>query len=214
MKKLLSIFSLSIITLLGVAQNPQIGTATIIPQSPTINDNIKIITKVTAPTMGVRVDILHNVTQNPKAVNLRTCFSESMLTAIQIYVDTFSIGQLPAGVYAIKHKAFMSSAQQHCNATDSSNVVLSFTVTTPQSTGLKENKNSTLQISPNPVQNELFIKSSTNEMELKIFNVSGQLVKHTTTIQSKIDVSDLPKGLYFIRLRNSDNEKILKFVKD
>lgn len=214
MKKFLLIFGLSILTLNFFGQNPQIGTATIIPQSPTINDQVKIITKVTAPTMGVRVDILHNVTQNPKAINLRTCFSESMLTAIQIYIDTFSIGQLPAGVYTINHKAFMSSAQQHCNVTDSSNAVLSFTVTAPQATGLKENKNNSFQISPNPVQNDLYIKSSTNDLDIKIFNASGQLVKHLTSVPSKVDVADLPKGIYFVKLKSADSERVTRFIKD
>lgn len=214
MKKFLFIFGLSTLAFNFFGQNPQIGTATIIPQSPTVNDQIKIITKVTAPTMGVRVDILHNVTQNPKAINLRTCFSESMLTAIQIYVDTFSIGQLPAGVYAINHKAFMSSAQQHCNVTDSSNAVLAFTVTAPQATGLKENKNNSFQISPNPVQNDLYIKSSTNDIDIKIFNASGQLMKHMTTLPSKIDVADLPKGIYFVKLKSPDNERVTRFIKD
>lgn len=69
---------------------------------------------------------------------------------------------------------------------------------------------------PNPVSNLITIEFSDlqSRQQIQIYNANGQLVK-TATIYSQIplDVSDLPSGLYLIRMVNKRNSR-LKFIKE
>jgi DNA-directed RNA polymerase subunit L len=58
------------------------------------------------------------------------------------------------------------------------------------------------QISPNPVNDVLFINCQ-NELlqtQVVISNLSGQILLNNSLISHRIDVADLPKGIYFIHL--------------
>jgi uncharacterized repeat protein (TIGR01451 family) len=76
----------------------------------------------------------------------------------------------------------------------------------------------TLLIYPNPSSGLINIKIPQNFAEaktLEIFNSIGQLQILKTNIFSVIDISSLPKGMYFIVLTNQENQKInTKFIKD
>jgi len=98
MKPLLLFFGLLSLSL--KAQQPAIGSSTILPTSITANSFVKIATKVTTPSQGVLVDKTFSVTQNPSVISLKICYGSGILPASQSYVDTFSIGQLPAGYTA------------------------------------------------------------------------------------------------------------------
>ncbi|UTW66169.1 T9SS type A sorting domain-containing protein [bacterium SCSIO 12643] len=69
---------------------------------------------------------------------------------------------------------------------------------------------------PNPVSNLITIEFSDlqSRQQIQIYNANGQLVK-TATIYSQVplDVSDLPSGLYLIRMVNKRNSR-LKFIKE
>jgi hypothetical protein len=49
--------------------------------------------------------------------------------------------------------------------------------------------------------------------QLRIYNLSGQQVKHVSSPGTQVNVSDLPAGLYFVRIITADgNETIQKIV--
>ncbi|MGA9638956.1 T9SS type A sorting domain-containing protein [Flavobacterium sp.] len=79
-------------------------------------------------------------------------------------------------------------------------------------------KEKSFTVYPNPVDEELLIQSSFDAMEnaeAMIYTASGRLVQKTTVPStSKINVSKLPKGLYYIRIMQN-NKKIgaSKFLK-
>lgn len=80
---------------------------------------------------------------------------------------------------------------------------------------LKHNKHisSKVQVYPNPVKNELTIKSTeTAFTEIKIRSFDGKVV-YQSLFQEKTNVSDLPAGLYFLELSGingeSYNQKIM-----
>lgn len=83
-------------------------------------------------------------------------------------------------------------------------------------TGIKEVKqNAFWQLYPNPAAETLTIKINDFEPDLhiEILNANGTLVKrHKQAAASAIDISDLPKGLYIIRLYNTPYPP-LKFIK-
>ena len=218
MKKILSILSLTYSFCWAQTQNlPYISSPTVIPQSPTSSDIIKIVTKVTTPNQGIVVDQgTFAVTQNPKEIAIRGCYWNGMLTATQDYIDTLFIGQLPVGTYAIKHRAYLSSTQQHCSATDSNMVVTSLTVASvPVTTGLGEIlKNSLISVFPNPVKNVLYFKNHLANATVDIFSYSGSLLKtEEIGLSSEVVVADLADGLYFLRLSGMNKSETIKFVK-
>ncbi len=72
-------------------------------------------------------------------------------------------------------------------------------------------KSRDLIIYPNPVQNELTI-TSTNEDVVQIYDVYGRLIKSKAIQvgQNKVSMSELPSGTYIITLRNGDRYKVIK----
>lgn len=81
----------------------------------------------------------------------------------------------------------------------------------------KMNDSSTLLAYPNPASNELYLlfPAEVNEIEIRIFNVLGTLIKtqkiqHTNT---RINVGNLATGLYFVKARYKNNTQTLKILK-
>jgi hypothetical protein len=73
-----------------------------------------------------------------------------------------------------------------------------------------------LQISPNPVSSFLEIKgleNITQSSSIEIFNLNGIQVFQSDFLQKEIDVSNFPKGIYFLLVKNEDQVWLEKFVK-
>lgn len=70
-------------------------------------------------------------------------------------------------------------------------------------------KTDEFSIYPNPVKDELFVSGLKKEADYEIFTADGRLVKKGKS-DKKIQVSLLQKGVYFIKILNSN----LKFVKE
>lgn len=76
---------------------------------------------------------------------------------------------------------------------------------------------SELQIFPNPVRDMIQIKSNLQIASYEIYNVNGQII--TSNLMrlnnSKIDASQLPKGIYLLKLTDTKgNTQISKFIKN
>ncbi len=90
---------------------------------------------------------------------------------------------------------------------------------TSPATGIDENSNSNnkqIILFPNPTQNALNIEVAFDlkNAELKIYNEFGQLEKSISNLNArkiKFETLDLPNGLYFLMLQNSDNIIVDKF---
>jgi len=71
-----------------------------------------------------------------------------------------------------------------------------------------------VKIFPNPVQDYVNIESDKNFITYEIIDESGKLVLNKDFTTSKIDISNLKAGLYFIKLKSLNNEtNIVKFIK-
>jgi hypothetical protein len=65
---------------------------------------------------------------------------------------------------------------------------------------------------PNPVDDSFALSGLTKPEKVRIYSVMGQLVfEGTTTTNEKINVQNLPVGLYFL---NFEDGKVLKFIKN
>jgi CubicO group peptidase (beta-lactamase class C family) len=66
---------------------------------------------------------------------------------------------------------------------------------------------------PNPVEDEVTINGLEKNSELQVVDILG----NTLTIQyskNTINVSFLPKGFYFVRIKQSNSEQLIRFVKE
>ena len=75
---------------------------------------------------------------------------------------------------------------------------------------------STISFKPNPVKDVLSIDSPEEVKSLSIYKVDGTLLKTFSVEGIKVDVnvSDLTKGLYIIRLQRNDGYGVHKFIKE
>jgi adenine C2-methylase RlmN of 23S rRNA A2503 and tRNA A37 len=85
--------------------------------------------------------------------------------------------------------------------------------------GLADNSNSLFKLYPNPSQNDvtISISNSSSEIKYQIIDYSGKIVRENLIQNSKeftIDISDLAKGLYLIKLKNDENNAIGKLIKN
>ena len=76
--------------------------------------------------------------------------------------------------------------------------------------------NLNLNIFPNPTSYFLNINNTTNKIvdKITISNANGQIIIENYFIKDKIDVSDLPNGLYIINISVENENVHLKFIKN
>ncbi|GBL34638.1 hypothetical protein EMGBS15_02330 [Filimonas sp.] len=76
----------------------------------------------------------------------------------------------------------------------------------------------TIQLYPNPAEDELMISLSALSKEttsISIYSINGQLLKEATLtgLSQKIDIRDLNAGLYFVKISSGNQSDTIKFVK-
>ncbi len=76
--------------------------------------------------------------------------------------------------------------------------------------------NSVFSIYPNPVGSVLTVRSEIKNSSVKIYNTLGKLVYKSDLFESeiKLNVNDLPAGIYFIECGSGNNISVKKFVKE
>ncbi len=77
--------------------------------------------------------------------------------------------------------------------------------------GIEDNNSITFTMFPNPTQNILIIESQVPIELIRIYSVSGSLIKETS--KTSISVSELPSGLYFAQINIGGHTVNKKFVK-
>lgn len=85
--------------------------------------------------------------------------------------------------------------------------------TTLAASEVKNDKN-VASIYPNPVKETLFIQSKNEFTKIEIYDAAGRIVTSTGTKGNAVNVSDLPKGNYIIKMFTKDKTTVQKFIKD
>ncbi|MGB0934080.1 MAG: T9SS type A sorting domain-containing protein [Lishizhenia sp.] len=75
----------------------------------------------------------------------------------------------------------------------------------------EENSNS-IKIYPNPTRGELFIASLPENAKLHLLDMHGKLVK-AHYYENKLDLTDVPKGVYLLQIRINTQTEIVRLVK-
>ncbi len=87
-------------------------------------------------------------------------------------------------------------------------------------TGINEKESDNLihALYPNPCNNQLTFELGETPKQLKIYDVLGKEMGsayQSTDTKLQVDVSSLPKGMYFVKLQFGSNKEIVKrFIKD
>jgi hypothetical protein len=70
---------------------------------------------------------------------------------------------------------------------------------------------------PNPAADKITIETAATltNSQLSIMNLNGQelMTRQITSPKTQIDISNLPNGVYFVRLTNDKTMEVGKFVK-
>lgn len=92
------------------------------------------------------------------------------------------------------------------------------TVTVDPCTGLEAVLVEKIRIYPNPVSGILFVETNvlTDDFIISLFDIHGLLIEKlkTTGTKTKINISGLADGMYFIRLENDKRVIIKRFIKN
>ena len=85
-------------------------------------------------------------------------------------------------------------------------------------TGIMQiNDNGEVSLYPNPVKNDLYIKTPSEKSVINIYSLQGSLIKSLPAYQSneQIDVSTLMSGVYLVKISGPDGKVYTgKFVKE
>jgi hypothetical protein len=71
-----------------------------------------------------------------------------------------------------------------------------------------------IYIFPNPVKNEIFIKSELLIGKVEIYTLTGTLLKQEKNFIEKISVSALPQGIYLLKVYTDKGVSVNKIVKE
>jgi len=84
-----------------------------------------------------------------------------------------------------------------------------------QMTGIADITIAGIEIYPNPVKDVLQIESDElNIKQIEIVNLSGKVIYRFNNFRNQINVSTLPQGIYFVKLKTDKGTVTKKFVKE
>jgi ribosomal protein L32 len=82
-------------------------------------------------------------------------------------------------------------------------------------TGIAEIEGVSIKIYPNPVKNELIIdRGQLTINSVEIIDLSGKTIFQFNELRNQINVSALPRGIYFVKVETDKGIVTQKFVKE
>jgi hypothetical protein len=84
----------------------------------------------------------------------------------------------------------------------------------PNHESVDESMAQKIQIFPTPTLNEIFIKSELPIKKVEIYSIIGVLLLSEDNCKEKISVSNLPKGVYIVKIDLNDHVVIQRIVKE
>ncbi|QQV01562.1 MULTISPECIES: BspA family leucine-rich repeat surface protein [Chryseobacterium] len=74
-------------------------------------------------------------------------------------------------------------------------------------------KTQDLNIYPNPTSDFIYIKNLKDAESYEILDISGRIIAQEKLVDNKIDIKNLQKGNYILRIKSKESIKNLKFIK-
>ena len=79
-----------------------------------------------------------------------------------------------------------------------------------------ESKNITLQVTPNPAQDKITLTTNLHQTcQITLHDGYGKNVIQTESngVETVLDISMLPAGIYFVKMQNEKSVQVVKFLK-
>jgi hypothetical protein len=183
------------------------------------NANIGLYFSNTLPYLAIssNSEKILPTANSTKALNI-TSNSNWTATSNQTWLTLSSASGSKNATITLTAQANPTTATRTATITVSVTGVTAQSITITQdagTTGIKEMSNNSVTLFPNPVTNELTIDNLNINSTISIFDLIGNLLFNKTvksTIE-KIDVSNLPNGVYSIKLIDKKIIKTSKLIK-
>lgn len=192
--------------------DPYIDSITILPDSPTYEDEVRVALAVSTGRPGKKISL--GYTQTGGHYEFIGCYAwTDSMRVPEYYLDTFNLGRLQQGNYTIGCTAYLGDDTTNCgNHIDSSIKGTSFTVLPPAS--VKDMPlNELIIIYPNPSKDIIHIESKGIYIEAaQLQDMQGKLLGKYIKPET-IDISALPKGLYMLRFDTDRGKTIHKIIR-
>mgnify|MGYP006294094107 FL=1 len=163
-------------------------------------ENNEIVFKANGELFGL------NVSTNATGLGEPNVLDNNMLSATNITETNYAVGICTA--YAPTEGSTFMKIPFTTKESVTFDLIVNTklkTVTVDLTTGIAKIDNQAIQIFPNPAKDKLTISGLTNKSELSIYSLSGKLLKQQTVDNGNVNISDLSKGIYVVKIRNNDN---------
>ena len=182
-------------------------TVTVTSTCGSATDNVKVtVDNITAPSIGKDTTLCDG---DFIILNAGAGYdSYSWSTGATTQTINFDNSILGLGTFHV----WVDVAKGKCSSTDTINLTYTACL------GIKElSNNISIKVSPNPSNGltNINVNGLNSEANFSIYSLQGQAV-YTNTINGnssiKVDLTNVPKGVYFIRINNEKNNIISKFI--
>lgn len=154
-----------------------------------------------------KMEVLIGTAPSVEAQTTRLWMNEDIVN--YPYTTAFLDFNVPAdGIYYVSFRAF-SDPDQFYLSLDNVRFNIPFAATQDQD-------KTKLSVYPNPTKDFLRIDSDTKITSIGIFDISGKIIKKqfSDSKQVSLDVSELSKGTYMLRIGDDKGAKMHKFIKE
>lgn len=188
---------------------PSVTGFTISPEEPTELDQVLMIAEVETPFQGHRLDRNQYVSHPDFRVDLTACYYSSSNGSPEKHIDTFYIGFLDNGYFAVSFKATLSDQPAYCHLVDSTQESTFLQV--GASSGIVEWSGLQAPVFPNPCSGELHVPAATQLFRIR--NVTGAEVTEGKPVLGKVNLPGLPPGMYYMDLISGDQVLRTRFIR-
>ncbi len=164
---------------------------------------------------GCSLTAVHNHTVQVITIDNTTSLSEGVITANQTgatyrWLDCNNNDAVIPGETGMNYTP-TTTGDYACEITlNGCSEITACTYVFNSSVGVDDVQNQSFNVYPNPTSSQITI-SNLSISEVNIINVSGKVVKTVAT--NEIDVSDLPSGMYILRIQSNTELLYSRFVK-
>ena len=138
-----------------------------------------------------------NIIQTNNVLTVNGTFS-----AYQWFLDGSSISGATNETYTATITG--SYSIEVTNGNGCSNTSASINVTVSDTADVDINNKTSFGVYPNPSNGKIVIKydENSNDLEMNVFSSTGKLVKMVNITNGNVDLTELPKGVYFLKISN------------
>lgn len=162
--------------------------------------------------------VTNNNSINGNQITLNTCYYTTFLTAFSLVVNNFPISLPPEpSSYTLTINVYNSNYSQVCDyyeMTDS----LTYNFSTPIESPITLSSNNfnylkdNFIIYPNPSNGIFKINSTTEINSITIYDSMGRNIKQINSNENEVNLTNLSKGIYFIKILSNHQELTQKII--